>query len=203
MTHHITDEQIDELCLSLTGTYTRKERDRAVARAVLALAAPAPAPAVPSHAEIEANIWPQLRLNGHPTLTLNDCIASIHAALTAAPTPPAQPSAPNSADDAQIRAIGEALRSAHDHIEMHQLERSHCKDAERIREGLAAFSAYRKRGDFVPSPAVPEDVARVNKQMLEVLKASRAYIARYGYTGKQLEIIDAAIDAARKAGGAA
>lgn len=40
MTHHITDEQIDELCLSLTGTYTRKERDRAVARAVLALAAP-------------------------------------------------------------------------------------------------------------------------------------------------------------------
>lgn len=42
MTHHITDEQIDELCLSLTGTYTRKERDRAVARALLALAAPAP-----------------------------------------------------------------------------------------------------------------------------------------------------------------
>lgn len=54
----------------------------------------APAPAVPSDAEIEANIWPALRLNGHPNLTLYDCIASIRAALTAAPTPPAQSAVP-------------------------------------------------------------------------------------------------------------
>lgn len=59
--------------------------------------------------------------------------------------------------DAQIMAIGEGLRSAHDHIEMHKLDRSHCKDADRIREGLAAFSAYKKRGDFVATPETVGD----------------------------------------------
>ncbi|HET6788244.1 MAG TPA: hypothetical protein VFH49_09795 [Aquabacterium sp.] len=65
---------------------------------------------------------------------------------------PAAQATPEPGDDAQIRAIGEGLRCAHDHIEMHKLDRSHCKDAERIREGLAAFSAYKKRGDFVAAP---------------------------------------------------
>jgi len=89
---YITDEQIGQIAeqVGLVGPASRVDDCHAAslrfARVLLTLAAPA----VPSHAEIEANIWPQLRLNGHPTLTLNDCIASIHAALTAAPTPPAQ-----------------------------------------------------------------------------------------------------------------
>lgn len=37
-------------------------------------------------------------------------------------------------------------------------------------------------------------------QLVGALEASRAYIARYGYTGEQLAIIDAALTAA-KAGG--
>ena len=76
-------------------------------------------------------------------------VAWLRASL---PTQPAAQATPEPGDDAQIRAIGEGLRSAHDHIEMHRLERSHCKDAERIREGLAAFSAYKKRGDFAATP---------------------------------------------------
>ncbi|MGC4059393.1 MAG: hypothetical protein QM749_00440 [Aquabacterium sp.] len=51
-------------------------------------------------------------------------------------------------EDNLIRAIGNALLSAHDHLEMQQLERSHCNSTARIREGLAAFSAYKKRTDF-------------------------------------------------------
>lgn len=33
----------------------------------------------PTDAEIEMNIWPELRLRGHETLTLHDCIAAIRA----------------------------------------------------------------------------------------------------------------------------
>jgi hypothetical protein len=51
-------------------------------------------------------------------------------------------------DDGLIRTLGAALLSAHDHLEMHQLKRSHCNSAACIREGLAAFSAYKKRQDF-------------------------------------------------------
>lgn len=65
------------------------------------------APAVPSDAEIEANIWPALRLNGHPNLTLYDCIASIRAALTAAPTSPAQPATQGQGRQAPALVKGE------------------------------------------------------------------------------------------------
>lgn len=94
MTHHITDEQIDELCLSLTGTYTRKERDRAVARAVLALAAPAPA--VPSDVLSEMREFGNARMAEfmgahHMALVLSQKINEWADKLTAAPTAPAQP----------------------------------------------------------------------------------------------------------------
>ena len=88
--------------------------------------------------------------NISPPLRRSECERLIRAAAECMPAP--QQSTPEPDDDAQIRAIGEGLRSAHDHIEMHRLERSHCKDAERIREGLAAFSAYKKRGDFAATP---------------------------------------------------
>lgn len=138
---------------------------------------------------------------------------AFHSALTAAPTPPAQPD-----DDGDVTGQpGPLLEHGWDEVPAGAFKKpspTHGMNlGQRIKHvgGRENAQGYIEFGSVAAvralilqwlrdmPPAVPEDVARVNQQMLEALKASRAYIARYGYTGKQLEIIDAAIDAARAA----
>ena len=76
------------------------------------------------------------------------------------------------ADDELIRTIGNGLLNAHDHLEMHKLERSHCNSADRIREGLAAFAAYKKRPDF----ATPKPVPMTGWQPIETAPKDGSYV---------------------------
>ena len=75
-------------------------------------------------------------------------------ALAASPSQQAG-QAPAEGDCAtELRVIGDALLAAHDHLEMHKLERSHCNSAAAIREGLATYSAWKKRADLAALPNV-------------------------------------------------
>lgn len=193
----------------------------------------APAPAVPSDAEIEANIWPALRLNGHPNLTLYDCIASIRAALTAAPTPPAQ-SEPKTADDDFLLGVCVALQTVTSMdcgVTWRQIVESVGVDdilyyaawIEPEEWELAGFARYARRElrrgqppkgrpplrfaqpTQTAKPAVPEDVAR-DAERYRWLRdmASQDWLHRnHNYQNLRGAAFDAAIDAARKAGGAA
>ncbi len=75
-------------------------------------------------------------------------------------TTPSQPApvVPEGADGL-IRIIGDALLNAHDHLEMHSLEISHCKSAAIIREGLAALASYIKHRNFATTPTPPAQAA--------------------------------------------
>lgn len=93
--------------------------------------------------------------------------AAIRAALLSAPQPEAQPAATKALDgtdcSVELRAIGDALLAAHDHLEMHKLERSHCNSAAAIRSGIATYSAWKKRADFAaPSAQAEQDASESN-----------------------------------------
>lgn len=76
--------------------------------------------------------------------SLEEHIAGYLKLVMAAATTPAEPAD----SDVELRSIGDALLAAHDHLEMHKLERSHCNSAAAIRDGLATYSAWKKRGDM-------------------------------------------------------
>lgn len=174
MTHHITDEQIDELCLSLTGTYTRKERDRAVARAVLALAAPAPA--VPSDElriargairELEQKVFSQ-----------EQAIAVLRASVARYQRDMEDP--PAYLQDAVIRAAGLGAMA----------------------EEIAALKKKLTAAPTPPAQSVvPEDVARDAKRYRWLRDmASQDWLHRnHNYQNLRGAAFDAAIDAARAA----
>lgn len=223
MTHHITDEQIDELCLSLTGTYTRKERDRAVARAVLALAAPAPA--VPSDVLSEMREFGNARMAEfmgahHMALVLSQKINEWADKLTAAPTPPAQPKC--------LTCNGHGLIGGHMQDGSGYAEGCPDCNPEPAVPSLQPACRYISdvlSGDASPgekhiartimhllpleqamqaTPAVPEDVARDAKRYRWLRDmASQDWLHRnHNYQNLRGAAFDAAIDAARAAGGA-
>lgn len=142
-----------------------------------------------------------------------ECKKALESALTAAPTPPAQ-SEPDQFVDANKMVAPVALSSVR---------------LTRDTAGMCIVSvngrvAIRDNGDIIDhiatlewfaasqQPAVPEDVARVNQQMLEALEAIASdYAERFDLSSPStnpgikstIAQARAAIDAARKAGGAA
>lgn len=177
----ITDEQIGEIAeqVGLVGPASRVGDCHAAslrfARAVLALAAPAPA--VPSDERAAFEAWKRTMLNGFDAWDAWQA----RAALTAAPTPPAQ-----------SERVGAWLSAM-------------LEDPKACNEFKADVRAWFAAG--MPS-AVPEDVARVNKQMLEALEAIASdYAERFDLSSPStnpgikstIAQARAAIDAARAA----
>lgn len=73
---------------------------------------------------------------------------------------------------AELRVIGDALLAAHDHLEMHKLERSHCNSAAAIGAGLATYSAWKKRPDLItPAPAEGDELPKVPNYVLACIHA--------------------------------
>lgn len=86
---------------------------------------------------------------------------------------------------AELRVIGDALLAAHDHLEMHKLERTHCNSVAAIRAGLAAYSACKKRPDMAaPAPAEGDAPCATDwstKNFPAVQEAARAARGQMGY----------------------